>query len=280
MFKAVKSQTVFLFKKKEAIFVFYVLLIMVIFNFIGNVLDFQGRDVAVMFQPMRFLLLSYDRVNWNATNTFLLIQLYPLLVVYAAGFSLAREYQIGIRVYLVSRLGNFKYHVSRYLSVFLVTMIIFTVPFLLEIFLNSMSFPLSATGNLANLSFYDSNYRNGLDLYFMKSICLCSPYLYAVIGTLLFGAISGLLGVFTVAVSSFIKVKYNVFLFLPVYAALNLSTIFESRLPEDAPSIQWYDYISFFNDEKKNISYLVIGIFVLVLFSIGTACISGRKDCL
>lgn len=280
MFKAVKSQTAFLLKKKEAIFVFYVLLIMVIFNFIGNVLDFQGRDVAVMFQPMRFLLLSYDRVNWNATNTFLLIQLYPLLVVYAAGFSLAREYQIGIRVYLVSRLGNFKYHVSRYLSVFLVTMIIFTVPFLLEIFLNCMSFPLSATGNLANLSFYDSNYRNGLDHYFMKSICLYSPYLYAVIGTLLFGAVSGLFGVFTVAVSSFIKVKYNVFLFLPVYAALNLSTIFESRLPKDAPSIQWYDYVSFFNDEKKNISYLVIGIFVLVLFSIGTACISGRKDCL
>lgn len=280
MFKAVKSQTAFLLKKKEAIFVFYVLLIMVIFNFIGNVLDFQGRDVAVMFQPMRFLLLSYDRVNWNATNTFLLIQLYPLLVAYAAGFSLAREYQLGMRVYFVSRLGNFKYHVSRYLSVFLVTMIIFTVPFLLEIFLNCMSFPLSATGNLANLSFYDSNYRNGLDHYFMKRICLYSPYLYAVIGTLLFGAVSGLLGVFTVAVSSFIKVKYNVFLFLPVYAALNLSTIFESRLPEDAPSIQWYDYVMFFNDEKKNISYLVIGIFVLVLFSIGTACISGRKDCL
>lgn len=280
MFKAVKSQTAFLLKKREAIFVFYVLLIMVIFNFIGNVLDFQGRDVAVMFQPMRFLLLSYDRVNWNATNTFLLIQLYPLLVVYAAGFSLAREYQLGIRVYLVSRLGNFKYHVSRYLSVFLVTMIIFTVPFLLEIFLNCMSFPLSATGNLANLSFYDSNYRNGLDLYFMKSICLYSPYLYAVTGTLLFGAVSGLFGVFTVAVSSFIKVKYNVFLFLPVYAALNLSTILESRFPKDAPSIQWYDYILFFNDEKKNISYLVTGIFVLVLFSIGTVCISGRKDCL
>lgn len=61
MFKAVKSQTAFLLKKREAICVFYILLFMVIINFIGNVLAFQGNDVVGMHQPMRLLLLSYER---------------------------------------------------------------------------------------------------------------------------------------------------------------------------------------------------------------------------
>lgn len=279
-FKATISQTAFMLKKKESVCVFYVLFFMVIINFIGNVLYFQGKDVVEMYQPMKLLLLSYNRTNWNASNTLLLLQLYPLLVVCPAGFSLAREYQLGTRVFLVSRLGNFTYQVSKYLSAFLTTMIIFTVPFLLEIILNCLSFPLSATGDLSNLSIYDSAYRIGVNRYFMKSIYLYSPYLYAVIGTLLFGVVSGLLGVFTVAASSVIRVKYNVFLFLPVFVTLNMSTILARDFPKEAPSIRWYDYVLLFNDEVKSISFGLTGILVLVLFLIGAVCVSGRKDCL
>lgn len=267
-------------RKKESVCVFYILFLMVVGNFIGNVLYFQGRDVVEMYQPMKLLLLSYNRVNHNATNTLLLIQLYPLLVVCPAGFSLAREYQLGERVFLASRLGNFTYHVSKFLSVFLTTMIIFTVPFLLEILLNCLSFPLSATGDLWNMSMYDHPYRNGVDQYFIKGLYLHSPYVYAIVGTLFWGAVSGLFGVLTVAVSSLIKVKYNVFLFLPVFVALNLSTIAAVGFPKGAPSIRWYDYILIFNDELKNPVYLFISIVTLVLFSVAAACVSGRKDCL
>jgi hypothetical protein len=280
IFKATISQTNFLLKKREAICVFYILLIMVFINFVGNVLYFQGMDIVEMIQPMKLLLLSYDRTNLNATNTLLLIQLYPLLVVFPAGFSLARDYQLGTRVFLVSRLGNATYQISKYLSVFLATMIIFTVPFLLEIILNCISFPMSAAGNLSNLSMYDGAYRNAVDEYLMKDIYLYSPYLYAVIGTLFFGAVSGLFGVFTAAVSSLIRVKYNVFFFLPVFILLNLTTIFAGRFPKEAPSIKWYDYILLFDDEGKKAGFLIAGILVITLFSIIAANISGRKDCL
>lgn len=280
IFKATISQTAFMLKKKESVCVFYVLFLMVIINFIGNVLYFQGKDIVEMYQPMKLLLLSYNRTNLNATNTLLLIQLYPLLVVCPAGFSLAREYQLGTRVFLVSRLGNFTYQVSKYLAAFLTTMIIFTVPFLLEIILNCLSFPLSATGDLSNLSIYADAYRDSVNHYFMKSIYLYSPCLYAVIGTLFFGVVSGLLGVFTVAVSSVIRVKYNVFLFMPVFVALNMSTILARGFPKEAPSIKWYDYVLLFNDELKSISFWLTAILVLVLFLIGAICVSGRKDCL
>lgn len=86
IFKTTITQTDFLLKKRGAIGVFYFLLIMVFSNFIGNVLYFQGRDIAEMIQPMKLLLLSYNRTDLNATNTLLLIQLYPFLVVFPAGF--------------------------------------------------------------------------------------------------------------------------------------------------------------------------------------------------
>lgn len=280
VFKATIAQTVLLLKKKESICVFYVLFFMVMMNFIGNVLYFQGSDVLEMYQPMKLLLLSYNRTNFNGTNTLSLIQLYPLLVVCPAGFSLAREYQLGMRVFLVSRMGNFKYHVSKYLSVFLTTMIIFTIPFLMEIFLNYVSFPQAATGDFWNESIYDISYRNKINNYFMKSLYLYSPCLYAIAGTLMFGAVSGLLGVFTAAISSLIKVKYRVFLFLPVFVVLNLSALWANGLAREMPSLKWYDYILIFNDELKMPSLLFAGMAVLVLFAIATVRASKRKDCL
>ncbi|MCM1552658.1 MAG: hypothetical protein NC092_08205 [Butyrivibrio sp.] len=280
IFKATISQTAFMLKKRESLCVFYILFLMVIINFIGNVLYFQGRDVVEMYQPMKLLLLSYNRIYLNATNTLLLIQLYPILVVIPAGFSMAREYQRGTRVFLVSRLGNSSYQISKYLSVFFTTMIIFTVPFLLEILLNCLSFPLSATGDLTNMSIYESDYIVSVNNYFMKNIYLYSPYLYAVVGTLFWGVVSGLLGVLTSAVSSLIRVKYNVFLFLPVFVILNMSTILAGSIPKEAASIKWYDYILLFNGELKSMGLLSAGIFVLVLFPVAAVCVNRRKDCL
>lgn len=270
--KATIAQTKFILKRKEAVCVFLILFIMMLANFIGNVLDFQGSYISEMCHPMRPLLLSYDRTNRNADNTLLLLQIYPLLVPYAAGFSLAREYQRGTDVFLVSRLGSFSYHVSKYLSVFLATMIVFTAPFMMEIVLNCVSFPLSAAGNMASLDYYDPEYRAGVEQYFMKELYLYSPYLYAIAGTVFFGAVSGLFGVFTAAVSSLKRVKYLVFLFLPVFVGLNLSTILGSS------ESMWLDHLLLFDERVRNRGVFAAVLIAIVLFSAGTVCINKRRD--
>lgn len=280
LIKATLSQTAFLLKKRGAVCVFYILLLMVIGNFLGNVLYFQGEDITEMFHPMRLLLLSCDRTNFNASNTLLLILLYPLLAVFPAGFSLAKEYQLGTRVFLISRMGSIAYQISRLLAAFLATMIVFTAPFLLEILLNCLSFPLSAAGNMAYLSIYDNAYIEGVNRYLMKTIYLNSPYLYAIAGTLLFGAVSGLFGAFTVSVSSLVKVKYNILLILPVFIMLNFSKVLSGSLSEGMPSIQWYDYLLLFDDQRKNIGFGITSLLAMILFATGAVCVSGRKDCL
>lgn len=282
--KSAISQTGFMLRRREAVCVFYVLFIMVIYNFVGNVLLFQGRDVLIMYHPMKMLLLSYNRSNYNASNMLMLIQLYPILVALAAGFSLAKEYQLGIRTYMVSRIGNNAYQISKYIAVFFTTMIIFTIPFMLEIILNCLSFPMKAVGDMSNLPvYYNEEYTACVNNYQMKNLYLYSPYLYAVVGTLIFGAVSGLLGVFTAAVSSLVKVKYNVFLFIPIYAVMNFPSIYigiTGRSLKGMVSIKWYDYLLFFNEEEKNIYIFVLGILFLLIFSIWAGRTGGRKDCL
>lgn len=280
LLKATISQTALLLKKKEAVCVFYILLTMVIINFIGNVLCFQGMDVLEMYHPMKILLLSYNRTYLNASNTLLLIQLYPILVVAVGGFSLAKEYQLGIKVYMVSRIGNNAYQFSKLMSVFLASMIVFTVPFLLEIILNCLSFPLSATGDLSNMSLYDSDYVKNINHYFMKSIYLYSPYLYGVLGTFIFGIISGIFGVFTALISLLIKVKYNVFLFLPVFVLLNYSAALEEGVLVGGGSRRWYNYLLLFNEEPKSVLFIVMTISIFIIFSIVVIGVDRRKDCI
>lgn len=271
------SQTGYLLRKKNAVIVFYVLLAMVLFNFIRNVVTFQGRDVLAMYQPMKLLLLSYNRTNYNADMTILLIQLYPLLVVCPAGFSLAKEYQTGENVYMSARLGGKEYKYSKITAAFLATAIIFCVPFLIEIALNCIAFPLQATGDLSNWGYYEKSFAEAVHNYLFSGFYLRAPYFYAVVGTLLFGVLSGLLGAFTVAVSSVVRVKYNVFLFLPVFLLLNLSAMLS---PSEGASFRWYDMFLMFNEQEKNIPVFAAGLLAVIIFSVAAVITSSRKDCL
>lgn len=91
MIQAIKSQVAFAMKQKAAILTFYLLLTLVLLNFTTNVFAFQGSDVIEMYHPAKMLVLSYNRIYYNADMTLLLVQLYPVIVVCPAGFTLISE---------------------------------------------------------------------------------------------------------------------------------------------------------------------------------------------
>lgn len=276
--KFVFTQVANMLKKKEAMFAFLILFAMVIYTFISNVLEFQGMDVAEMYHPMKLMLVSYNRVANDADMTALFIQLYPFLIVLPAGFGLSKEYQLGEHVYLSARLGNRTYKLSKILASFLATAIVFTVPFLMEFLLNCVSFPLDAVGDLSNWPIYDEQYLERVGNYFMGGLYEANPYIYALVGILLFGLASGLLGTVTVVISSLIRVKYNIFLFLPSLILLNLPLM----LPADnLPfSVQWYDYLLLFDEEAKSGIFFAIAAAILLVFVAAGSYVSSRKDCL
>ena len=279
-YKATKAQTVSLLNRKGSICTFLLLLAMILYNFISNVNTFEGRDICEMYQPMKLLLLSYNRVSFNGDMTLLFVQLYPILVVCPAGFILSKEFQFGESVFMTARLGQKKYLLSKLLSSFLTTFIVFTVPFLIEIVLNCISFPLDAVGDLSNWHLYSEAYIKGVHSYLFYQLYLLSPYFYAVVGTVFFGVVSGILSMFTVAISSIVKAKYNVFLLLPVFLLLHISVMI-AEVNQKAPiTTRWYDYVLLFNDCTKSPLGFVLVIFIIILSSFVLIHISSRRDCL
>lgn len=276
--RATKSQIIFLLKQKSALFTCSILLLLVLVNYLSNVFAFCGRDVLQMYQPMKLLLISYNRVNYNASMTLLLIQLYPLLVVCPAGFSLAMEYQSGEETLMIVRAGSFYYKMSKLLASFVVTFIIFAGPFFLEIILNCISFPLTAIGDLTNWSTYSVDYLQSVGKYQFSNIYLISPYLYAFFGTIMFSFISGICGAFTVAFSSIVRVKYRVFLFVPMFLLLNASIYFPSAVR--GISTRWFDYLLIFNDEPKSFVYFSSCLLAMIVSSCFVTYLSARRDCI
>ena len=178
--KATAAQIRFLLKRNSAIITFFILLAMVLFNFISNVVAFQGKDVVEMYHPMKLLLLSWNQTYLTPDRTLNFIQLYPLLVVCPAGFALASERQNGEDILLAAKLGNIRYRFSKILAAFAVTMIVFTIPFLIEIILNCLAFPLSAAGDLMNLNCYQEEYFRITESYLFTGLYQVSPYIYEI----------------------------------------------------------------------------------------------------
>lgn len=264
----------FLLGKTSSKITFFVLFLVMLLNFVLNVLYFRGYDVIEMYHPMNILSLSYDRTSLNADAALLLVQLLPLLVGWPAGLALAADRGIGADTMLVARLGRKLYVTSKLTAVFIATAIVFSVPFLLEIVLNCLSFPLTATGNLAGIDVFDSDYAEMLGNYLCPWLYRFSPYLAAVLGTIGFGLFAGLLACVTASLSLFVRIRFRVFLLLPVFIllyAINSSEDLERK---------WYTYLLFFNEQPKNTLYWLSICAALVCFCLLAAWYGCRKDCL
>ena len=260
------AQTKFLLKSKEAIIVFSILLMLVICNFVGNVLEFQGLDVTAMYHPMKLLTLSYNKSIYDASAVIVFTQQFPLLVAFPAGFSYVKEHQTREEIYLVSRIGKSLYYTSNMVSAFLCTAIVFSVPFLIEIGLNCISFPLQASGDFTNMNIYNAEYISSVRGYLFSDLYISAPIIYAVVMTVLMGIVSGMLGMFTVAFSYVFTVKYRVLLVLPVYLLLGLLGYADNFLPEEAARINWFHYLLLFDYSEKSEVYMLYFAVVIVVF--------------
>lgn len=276
--KATINHIKVLLKSREAILTFFILLFLVLKNFIENVLIFQGRDVTGMYHPMKLLMLSYNRTIYSADTAIIFMLLFPFLVVFPAGFSYVKDRQSREEIYLAARLGRRTYYISKLAAAFFSTMIVFTVPFLIEVCLNCISFPLNAAGDFWNLEPYNIEYVNMVKQYLLSGLYVKAPFLYTVLGILLVGCIAGALAVFTVGISYLFKIRYRVILLLPVFLLLNGIALLEERLPYQKAAVHWIHYVMLFDDGPKN-GWYIVGFF-LVMFAFALICIHkcGNKE--
>jgi hypothetical protein len=278
--KIICDQIKFQLKQWGAIAAFYILLILVLINFSGNVFSYYGQEILEMIHPMKLLSLSYNLVYQKAGALLMLIQLYPILVCIPAGLSLAREQKFGLDTLIVARIGSSRYHLYKLISTFFTTFIVFSVPFLIEILLNCLAFPLNAQGDLSNFDIYNPRYISMVKNYMFSKLYLFSPYVYAAIGTLLWGVFSGILSSLTIAISSIVKFKYRISLLLPVFLLLNASVYLSHILEAAGFEIEWYHYVLIFDDSVKNYIYWGVIMVIITILSVSGTILGGKKDCI
>jgi hypothetical protein len=277
-YKSITHQVHFALRQKNAVFTFYFLMAIVLLNFTLNVFAFQGRDIIEMYQPLKTLLISFNRVYHNADMTLFLIQLYPVLVVCPAGFILLSEKNRKEDILLLARVGSINYYKCKLIAAFLVTTVVFTVPFFLELILSCASFPIAATGDFSEVSQYDPSYLEMVRRYLFPALYIYNPYLHAIIGIVVFGLFSGILGMFTVALSAVLNIRYKILLFLPVFIILNISLYFSDFIIKLPFSVRWFDYVLLYNDAVKSSYYFVGLILTLIITSISCILFKSKGD--
>lgn len=278
LLRTTRSQIAFLLRQKEAVFTFCVLMLLVLANFVDNCQEYQGFDVMALAHTTKMGLLSFNRMGYKADLSMIFIQLYPLLVVCPAGFVLAKERGTQEHVLMITRMGSGTYYFSKLLSAFVVTAVVFAVPFLAEISLHVIAFSTRPMGDLTNWSYYSEEYIELVRNYTFSDLFVRSPYLYAVVKVLMFGLFSGLLGAFGVAVSALYRVKYRITVFLPTFLLLNLSVYAEVIFGEMEKSVAWYDFVMLHEEHVLNLQIFLVALVLVFLVSVGGTFWAARRD--
>lgn len=250
MLNSIHTQIKIILEKKIAIVVFFTLMLMVLANYFENIKLYHGQDTNVLIHPMRMLMLSADEYDTSSLK-FVFLQFYPILVILPAGFSYVTDVFNRTDIYLISRYGKKKYFLGKMIAVFIVTFVVFSVPFFTEMLLNVIAFPSEANGNFANAGLYEDLYVQQAERYLYLGMYIISPYLYAFITIFIFGIVSSVLSVFTLALSIFIN-KYKVFLLFPVYLLLYGLGALYSIIPGASIHTSHFEYFALFDASQKN----------------------------
>ena len=276
--RTTRSQIAFLLRQKEAILTFCVLMLLVLANFVDNCQEYQGLDVMALAHTTKMGLLSWNRAGYKADLFMVFVQLYPLLVVCPAGFMLAKERGTQEHVLMITRMGSGTYYFSKLFSAFVVTAVVFAVPFLAEIALHVIAFSTRPMGDLSNWDYYSEEYIELVRNYMFSDLFIHAPYLYAVVKVLLFGLFSGVMGAFGVAVSALYRVKYRITVFLPTFLLLNLSVYAEVIFWEMEKSVTWYDFVMLHEEHFLNLRAFLVALVLVFLVSVGGTFWAARRD--
>lgn len=218
MFKTCIGQCKVIAMKKPFYIIFTFLCFIVTVHYLYNVYKYYGTEVCNMY--------SFLEISVLGTNTeifFYIGKLFPFISVLPVAIGVAGDQLNNIDMLWVNRCGIMKYYISRIIAVFFMTFIVFFLPLMLELMLNSISFPSQAHGNLYGRDIYSENYKT-IERYLFFRLYYNYPVLYGIIMSSFFSGVAASLSVFTSAISC-VYYKYKAYLLLPAYLLVYLLDI-------------------------------------------------------
>lgn len=270
------KQLKWMFLRKSFLLVFLFNLILMLVNYFHHVFAYAGRDVLEMYHPMKLLAMSSES-NMGTV----LMQVYPLLLVVPCAFSYLDDKNSGMELFFLIRSGKKKYYLKKTAAVFGGTWTAFALPYLLEVVLNVIAFPIRAVGDpvLPN-GIYEEETIWAAKNYLFADLYISHPYLYAVLGIVSFGICSGVLASFVLALSYLPFVKFRILLFLPVYAIVEILHnlyLFDSSIRMNLDYDQYLLLYEAYTENKSETAY-VLFLLVLIFLTLLLTWWKGRRD--
>ncbi len=274
MFSFVRAETMRLLRRKATVTVFWCLMFFVLTNFVGNVLkEYSQIYVSQMFAIPKVLTFS----TWSIAGIFVRL-LYPMLVLVPTSLVFYQDSKINEKAYILSRIPGRKYYLGKTVSGFIVTFVLFVIPFFIEIFLSVICLESSANGDPAYIPLHDS-ITSQSSFLFLSGFYVKHRIIYSAMMILLFGIISGILAVFNMAFSILIRNKYSLFALVPVFALLMLSGNLYGRVTSFQTN--YYSISSLFLKGRYDYGYyaaLIVAILALTILIILFK--QNKDDCL
>lgn len=269
--KSIRMQMAGMVKKKEVVLIYFVLMIFAAVNFVSNII-FNNDIVYITEMPdlVKKLTLS----DWSSCGYYMM-QYYPLLVVIPTACAYLSDRDSRMQTYIQSRTGSRNYWYGKLITVFLTTFILFSLPFLTEILLSTISFSIKSSGDPSGFN-YLATIENE-NRYFLSDLFIKNKIIYAVVNVLIFGTVSGILALFNFSVTTLPGMKYKIFAFFPIYLLFYFISILNTIIKPDCTT-NYSIILRMFSDGEKNYSLYGIFLIILVLLSVILTEVKIRRD--
>ncbi len=272
MWNAVKMQMQVLLSRKSTLFSYFFMHVLVFANFIMNIKAYYGYDVSQMYNANKILLLA----DGSSIVGYYFMLFYPFFLVLPAAFSYMADAQSREIVFIQARSARRVYYIGKAAAVFLVTFLVFVIPLLLELVLNAAAFP-NAMGDPYHNDVFTPSYNEVIQRWFFWKLWVKNQYAYIVLWCICFGAISGILAVFAMAVSTFRWFKFKIFIFIPVYAFFWILAALGQFCGIEV-SAYYADYLRMFDISIKSWGSVPLLMAAVLFFSIMILVFKARKD--
>ena len=265
MWRTIKTQVQIIFRRKLAAFLFLALLVLVLYNFLSNVkTNSEIIYITQMFQTEKVLTLS----DWSPAGYYLMLY-FPILVVLPTCCDYLNDRNSKMLIYTQSRLGKRRYWYGKICAVFIATLLIFTIPFLLELLISLLCFDRGATGDPSMVEYIISVVEDRK--IFLSSLFALNPACYYVVMTLLFGISSAILAVFNYAVVMLFSFRFKIFAFFPVYILMYVIRILRDNFHISFET-NYFFIMRLYNENSIHKSYILYFAFLCILVFFAVIC--------
>ncbi|WP_207651112.1 hypothetical protein [Eubacterium uniforme] len=217
--------------------------------------------VSEMFDITKMLTLS----DWTKVGYYIM-QYYPLLIVIPTASIYISDKKSGMDVYIISKVGRKNYIFGKMISVFLATLIIFTVPFITELIISCVCFDTSSVGDPSRFQYFDTIVDDGkivLGWLYVKN-----RFVYAAVWIIMFGIVSAILATFNFAITLLPVFRYRITTFFPIYILLHIINMIGKNI--NIKYTTYYHFIlrMFETTKIKNYHAYAYFLFTLLIISV------------